>query len=101
MVKDDSQLYAAHDAWWKAPMVATLPGLPLLVGEYGLFFADGYTSGIEILIVGAMVLLAIAWLLPHRRSMRVLRMLAAGTALGIAVLPLTYALLLGMAMVYG
>ncbi|MFJ6179900.1 MULTISPECIES: hypothetical protein [unclassified Streptomyces] len=101
MVKDDSQLQAAHDTWWKAPMVATLPGLPLLVGEYGLFYRDGYTRGVELLIVGAMALITVAWLLPHRRSMRVLRMLAAGTALAIAILPLAYVLLLGMAMAYG
>ncbi|MFC9430081.1 hypothetical protein [Streptomyces sp. NPDC056987] len=99
MNKEDPQLHAAHATWWKAPMVATLPGLPLLVGESCMFFADGHTGGMEILITAAMLSLALAWLLPHRRSLRVPRILAAGAALGIALLPL--ALLLGIAMAYG
>ena len=52
-------------------------------------------------IVIAMVLLAGSWLLPHRRSVRGLRMAAAGTALGLAMLPLLYAILLGAAMASG
>ncbi|MFJ2174192.1 hypothetical protein ACIOHE_14910 [Streptomyces sp. NPDC087851] len=101
MNKDAAPLCTAHDTWWKAPMAATLPGLPLLVWEFGSFSANGYTSGMEIVIVGALILLAAAWLLPRRRSMRVLRTLAAGSALGIAFLPIAYLLLLVLTMAYG
>ncbi|MGW1376898.1 hypothetical protein ACWD6P_21855 [Streptomyces sp. NPDC002446] len=81
--------------------MTSLPGLPLLVWEYSLFQADGYTSGIEVVIYWAMALFVIAWILPHRRSVRGLRMAAAGTALGCAVLPLVFAVLLGAAMASG
>lgn len=57
MVIDDVQP-PVHATWWKAPLVASLPGLPALVWEYMTFRADGYTSGIETAIVIAMVLLA-------------------------------------------
>ncbi|MFC9238586.1 hypothetical protein ACFTZK_19370 [Streptomyces decoyicus] len=100
MVIDDVQP-PIHATWWKAPLIASLPGLPALVWEYMTFRADGYTSGIETAIVIAMVLLAGSWLLPHRRSVRGLRMAAAGTALGLAMLPLLYAILLGAAMASG
>lgn len=78
--------------------MASVPGVPLLLWEYSLFRADGYTSGIETAILGGMVLLLIAWVLPHRRSMRGLRMATAGTGLGCALLPVLFALLLGAAM---
>ncbi|MEU8780475.1 hypothetical protein [Streptomyces sp. NPDC048637] len=100
MVIDDVQPQI-HATWWKAPLIASLPGLPTLVWEYMTFGADGYTSGIEMAIVIALVLLAGSWLLPHRRSVRGLRMAAAGTALGLAMFPLLYAILLGAAMASG
>lgn len=84
--------------WWKAPLAATLPGLPLLVGEFTLFFSDSRTGTIEVLLVLAAALLALAWLLPHRRSLRPLRLVTAATALGLALMPLAYAVLLGFAM---
>ncbi|MFJ3902376.1 hypothetical protein [Streptomyces sp. NPDC090025] len=89
---------AAHPTWWRAPLIATLVGLPLLVWEYSLFQADGYTSGIETVLVLGMLLLPVSWLLPHRRTWRMPRFLTAGTVLGITVLPLLFALLLGLAM---
>ncbi|MEU3992460.1 hypothetical protein OG301_36980 [Streptomyces platensis] len=100
MIIDDAQPQI-HATWWKTPLVASLPGLPALVWEYMTFRADGYTSGIEMAVVIAMVLLAGSWILPHRRSVRGLRMAAAGTALGLAMLPLLYAILLGAAMASG
>ncbi|MFD5029971.1 hypothetical protein ACFWM0_06010 [Streptomyces sp. NPDC058405] len=101
MITNDSRLPVAHRTWWKAPMAATLPGLPLLVGELSMFYSEGYTSGIEIGILLGVALLAVAWLLPHRRSMRGLRMMTAGGALALAILPLLYAVLLGVAMSSG
>ncbi|MFI5688623.1 hypothetical protein [Streptomyces sp. NPDC051636] len=102
MTTDASRLpQTSHPTWWRTPLIATLPGLPLLVREFTLFWTDGYTSGIEVMLVTATALLAIAWALPHRRSMRVLRLLAAGTALALAVLPLVLAVLMGLAMASG
>ncbi|MFD5336319.1 hypothetical protein [Streptomyces hawaiiensis] len=43
-------------------------------------------------------LLVLAWVLPHRRSLRGLRIAAAGTGLGCALLPVMFAVLLGVAM---
>ncbi|MFF9196827.1 hypothetical protein ACF09L_16635 [Streptomyces sp. NPDC014779] len=87
-----------HGTWWKAPLTATLVGLPLLVGEFLLFRADGYTSGIEILLALSAILLAISWLLPHSRTWRTPRLIAAATALAITLLPFLFAVLLGLAM---
>ncbi|MEU8619766.1 hypothetical protein [Streptomyces sp. NPDC048623] len=98
---DSSPPPASHPTWWKAPLVATLPGLPLLVGEFALFWTDGYTSGFETMLVMATILLAISWVLPHRMSMRIPRLLAAGTALAVTTLPLMLALLMGLAMASG
>ncbi|MFF5477026.1 hypothetical protein ACFY5C_06750 [Streptomyces sp. NPDC012935] len=101
MIQNDVQLSGAHPTWWKAPGVATLLGLPLPVWEYGMFRADGCTSGIEVVIHWGFVLLAIAWALPHRRSLRMLRMTAAGAGLGCALLPVLFAVLMAMAMTSG
>lgn len=87
--------------WWKAPLVATLPGLPLLVGGFATFWADGYTSGFEILLTLAGVLLAMAWLLPHRRALRWLRAAAASTALLLLAAPWALAVLMVLAMASG
>ncbi|MER7001228.1 hypothetical protein [Streptomyces sp. NPDC000410] len=95
------QLCTSHEDWWKAPLMTSLPGVPLLVWEYSLFQADGYTSGIEVAIFLAMGLLVIAWVLPHRRSLRGLRIATAVTALGFALLPLVFAVLLAAAMSAG
>ncbi|MEU2509499.1 hypothetical protein ABZ621_33000 [Streptomyces sp. NPDC007863] len=87
--------------WWKAPLVATLPGLPLLVGGFATFWADGYTSGFEILLTLAGVLLAMAWLLPHRRALRWVRTAAASTALLLLAAPWALAVLMVLAMASG
>jgi hypothetical protein len=91
----------AHETWWRAPLLASVLGLPLLVWEYSLFRADGYTSGIETVIWSAMLLVVVSWALPHRRSFRTLRTVTAGTAIGCAFLPLLFAVLLGAAMASG
>ncbi|WP_369272215.1 hypothetical protein AB5J55_21410 [Streptomyces sp. R11] len=104
MIQNDVQLSAAHPTCCggpRAPSVATLLGLPLLVWEYGMFRADGYTSGIEVLILWGFALLAIAGAVPHRRSPRMLRMTAAGAGLGCAILPVLFAVLMAMAMASG
>ncbi|MFE5920841.1 hypothetical protein [Streptomyces sp. NPDC056468] len=101
VILNDVQLSGAHPTWWRAPSVATLLALPLLVWEYGMFRADGYTSGIEVMILWGFALLAIAWALPHRRSLRTLRMAAAGAGLGCALLPVLFAVLMAMAMASG
>jgi hypothetical protein len=44
---------------------------------------------------------AIAWALPHRRSLRMLPMTAAGAGLGCALLPVLFAMLMAMAMASG
>ncbi|MEU8885798.1 hypothetical protein [Streptomyces hydrogenans] len=87
--------------WWKAPLVATLPGLPLLVGEFAFFGADGYTSGIEVVLALAAVLLVLAWLPPYRRSLRVPRILLASASLVLVAAPWVPALLMGIAMSSG
>ncbi|MFI1162199.1 hypothetical protein ACH4UM_00985 [Streptomyces sp. NPDC020801] len=47
-----------------------------------------------------MGLFTIAWTLPHRRSMRAYRMAAASLALGCALLPVLFAVLLGAALAW-
>ncbi|OIJ84626.1 hypothetical protein [Streptomyces monashensis] len=102
MIEDEApQLHDPHETWWKVPLAASLPGLPLLAWEFSLFQADGYTSGINRLILTGFCLFAIAWLLPHRQSQRTLRTAISCTALVFAVLPLTLALLLTAAMASG
>ncbi|MEU8990972.1 hypothetical protein AB0C98_31990 [Streptomyces sp. NPDC048558] len=101
MIQNDVQLSGAHPTWWRAPSAATLLGLPLLVWEYGMFRADGCTSGIEVMILWGFALLAIAWALPHRRSLRMLRTTAAGAGLGCAFLPVLFAMLMAVAMTSG
>ncbi|WP_158983541.1 hypothetical protein [Streptomyces sp. NRRL F-5193] len=87
--------------WWKAPLMATLPGLPLLVGEFAFFGADGYTSGIEVILTLAAVFLVLAWFPPYRRSLRVPRILLASASLFLVAAPLVLALLMGIAMSSG
>ncbi|GAA4914840.1 hypothetical protein GCM10023237_38840 [Streptomyces coeruleoprunus] len=78
--------------------MVSLPTVPLLVWEYLTFRAEGYTSGFETMVVLAAVLLAVSWLLPHRRSLRGLRFLAAGAAFTLALLPLLLVALMAAAM---
>ncbi|MEV0174377.1 hypothetical protein AB0I00_25045 [Streptomyces sp. NPDC050803] len=98
MTLDDVQLSAAHPTWWKAPLLATIPGLPLLVLEFALMWPEdglGYLGGTFYWATG---LLALAWALPHRRSLQAPRMLAAGAGLLCAVLPLLLMVMMAMAM---
>ncbi|MFD8231282.1 hypothetical protein ACFV20_05235 [Streptomyces sp. NPDC059696] len=88
---------AAHRTWWRAPLVATLLGLPLLVLEYRWFAAEDGPGAFSGVLFWAAGLLALAWVLPHRRSLRGLRIAVAGTGLGCALLPVTFAVLLGVA----
>ncbi|MEU9856523.1 hypothetical protein [Streptomyces sp. NPDC047974] len=98
----DTRTHVRTDpTWWKAPLVATLPGLPLLVGGFATFWADGYTSGFETLLTLAGVLLAMAWLLPHRRALRWVRTAAASAALLLLAAPWALALLMVLAMASG
>ncbi|MFI7408320.1 hypothetical protein ACIBU0_06595 [Streptomyces sp. NPDC049627] len=101
MTENDAQLLAADPTWWKAPVVATLLGLPLLVWELSLYGVDSYLSGPEVMIYGGFALLAIAWTLPRRRSARMLRITAACCALGCAVLPFVFLVMMAMAMASG
>ncbi|MFE9020310.1 hypothetical protein ACFYNL_17365 [Streptomyces sp. NPDC007808] len=101
MSENDVRLFAADPAWWKAPFAATLLGLPLLAWEYGVYGADGYAGALEALLYGGLVLLVVAWALPHRRSARMLRTTAACAGVVCAVLPLLLLMLMAMAMAAG
>ncbi|MFI6034045.1 hypothetical protein ACIBBD_07730 [Streptomyces sp. NPDC051315] len=92
---------AAHRTWWRAPALATLFGLPVLVWEYRWFASQDGPGAFGGILYWASGLLALAWVLPHRRSVRGLRTAAAGTGLGCALLPLTFAILLGAATASG
>ena len=83
---------APHRTWWRAPLVASAFGVPLVVLEYA-WIGPGPFVGALYCAVG---LLALAWLLPRRRSLRGLRIAAAVTAVGSALLPLVFLLLLGL-----
>ncbi|MFE9040150.1 hypothetical protein ACFYOG_04470 [Streptomyces sp. NPDC007818] len=87
--------------WWKVPLGVTLPGLPLLVGEFAFFGTDGYTSGIEVIMTLAAVLLALSWLPPYRRCFRVPRIVTASAALLLIAAPFALAVLMGLAMASG
>jgi hypothetical protein len=90
-----TQLPVFHKTWWKAPLVASLPGLPLLAWEYSLCQGHGEIWSV---LYWAMGLFAIAWALPHRRSMRTLRVVTAAIVLGGTLLPALPLVLLGAAL---
>ncbi|MFF7359086.1 MULTISPECIES: hypothetical protein [Streptomyces] len=78
--------------------MATLVALPFLVLEYRWFRSEdgiGAFGGVFYWSVG---LLAFSWALPHRRSLRTPRFLAAGAGLGCVLLPMLFALALGAAL---
>ncbi|MFG3193925.1 hypothetical protein [Streptomyces omiyaensis] len=66
---DSATTTRTDPTWWKAPLGVTLPGLPLLVGQFA-FFGGGHTSGLDVTRGIAAVLLVLCWLPPHRRSFR-------------------------------
>ncbi|MGC0330757.1 hypothetical protein RKD23_003747 [Streptomyces sp. SAI-170] len=88
----------AHPTWWRTPLVASAFGLPCLVLEYFWFRSEDGAGAFGGILYWAAGLLAVAWLLPHRRSLRAPRMLAAGAGLGCALLPVLFALALGVAL---
>ncbi|MFJ8634942.1 hypothetical protein [Streptomyces sp. NPDC093568] len=100
MVHNDMPSPAGDPRWWRAPLVATLLGLPVLAWEYTLWGANlfgvlGGTAG------WAFVLLALAWLIPRRRSARMLRATVATAAVVCALLPLLLVVMIAVVMVSG
>lgn len=87
----------ADPTWWKAPVVATVPGLPLLLWEF-IAGAEDALGLVGSAVYWAFGLLALAWVLPHRRSVRMLRVTAAAAGLVCAILPLLF--LVGMAVLW-
>ncbi|MER6344885.1 hypothetical protein ACWC10_12480 [Streptomyces sp. NPDC001595] len=91
----------AHRTWWRAPLVVSLIGLPLLVWEYAWFAANDGPGAFGGILYWATGFLAVAWLVPHRRSLRSVRIAAGCTGLGCALLPVLFAILLGAATAAG
>lgn len=85
-----------HPTWWKAPLVATVPALPILVWDYVFLGAEdalGFLGGV---VHWGFGLLALAWLLPHRRSLRTARLTATVTGLVHVLLPPALMVLIGL-----
>ncbi|WP_191876636.1 hypothetical protein [Streptomyces filipinensis] len=87
-----------HRTWWRAPLVASLVGLPFLVLEYRWFRSEDGIGAFGGAFYWSVGLLALSWVLPHRRSLRTPRVLAAGAGLGCVLLPMLFALALGAAL---
>ncbi|MEH0576412.1 MULTISPECIES: hypothetical protein [Streptomyces] len=87
-----------HPTWWRIPLAASALGLPVLVLEFGAIRAQAGMGQYGALIYWALALFATTWALPHRRSFRTLRILTAGAALAITLLPVTLLLLLSALM---
>ncbi|MFD7459587.1 MULTISPECIES: hypothetical protein [unclassified Streptomyces] len=100
-VPSSSSSSTAHPTWWRAPLVASSFGLPLLALEYGWFASEDGPGAFGGILYWATGLFVLAWVLPHRRSLRGVRMAAAVTGLGCALLPPAFAILLGAAMASG
>ncbi|MFI9611176.1 hypothetical protein ACIHCM_05695 [Streptomyces sp. NPDC052023] len=81
--------------------MASSSGLPLLVLQYRWFASHDGPGAFAGVLHWATGMLVLAWLLPHRRSLRGPRTAAAGAGLGCALLPLTSAILLGAATASG
>ncbi len=90
--------HEADPAWWKAPLVASVPTIPLIAWQYALYHRDGYGQSP---IMMSLALLVIAWLLPHYRSLRGIRTALSVISAVVAVLPIGCAILLGLAMASG
>lgn len=88
------RLPTPHRTWWKAPLPASAPGLPLLAIEYGVIRAHDGMDQYGGLIYTALALFALAWLLPHRRSLRTYRGVTASLGLGVVLLSLMLLLVL-------
>jgi hypothetical protein len=98
MPQNDTPLRTAHPTWWRAPLVASLLGVPCLVWEFFWFRSQDGVGAFGGILYWASGLLVLAWLLPHRRSLRAPRMGAAVAGLGCAMLPVLFALALGAAL---
>ncbi|MER6028765.1 hypothetical protein [Streptomyces sp. NPDC001851] len=98
MRPDDAAPRPGHRTWWKAPLVASLLGLPFLVLEYIWFRSEDGVGAFGGALYWSVGLLALSWALPHHRYLRIPRMLAAGAGLGCVLLPMLLALALGAAL---
>lgn len=76
--------------------MASAIGLPVLALEYSAIRAQAGMGQYGAALYWALALFAVAWALPHRRSFRTFRIVAAGAGLAITVLPVTLLLLLGV-----
>ncbi|MEU9666841.1 hypothetical protein AB0E25_14850 [Streptomyces bobili] len=85
-------LHAPHTTWWRAPIIASLLGLPLLWLEYGLIRSHGAMDQFGGWIYTPLALFTVAWALPHRRSLRTPRVVAAWAALAVAMFPVAFLL---------
>lgn len=81
--------------------MASALGLPVLALEYSVIRAHDGMGQYGAVIYWALALFATTWALPHRRSYRTLRILTAGAALAITLLPVTLLLLLGALLASG
>ncbi|MEU9268549.1 hypothetical protein AB0E04_24295 [Streptomyces sp. NPDC048251] len=90
------QRRADHPTWWRIPLVASVLGLPVLALEYSAIRAQAGMGQYGAALYWALALFAAAWGLPRRRSFKTLRILAAGAALVITLLPVTLLLLLSV-----
>ncbi|MFE5816016.1 hypothetical protein ACFQ6S_21825 [Streptomyces sp. NPDC056479] len=96
MTQNDVQHSDTDPTWWKAPLVATVPGLPLLAWEFVMLGPEGALGTLGGAVYGAVGLLALAWALPHRRSSSMLRVTAAVAGLVCAILPLLFLMWIAM-----
>jgi len=87
-------LHEPHRTWWRAPFVASVFGLPVLATEYALVRHHHGMGQYGGMFYAAMALYALAWVLPHRLSFRMPRILAAGAALLITLFPVGLLVLL-------
>ncbi|MFC8239667.1 hypothetical protein [Streptomyces chartreusis] len=96
MTADDVRVDERHPTWWKAPLVATVPASPILVWDYVFLGAEdalGFLGGV---VHWGFGLLVLAWLLPHRRSLRTARLTATVTGLVCVLLPPALMVLIGL-----
>ncbi|MFB7653779.1 MULTISPECIES: MYXO-CTERM sorting domain-containing protein [unclassified Streptomyces] len=77
--------------------MGSLLALPLVVLDYFWFASQDGPGSFGGVLYWAVGLLALAWVLPRRRSLRGPRIAAAGAGLGCALLPVAFAVLLGLA----
>ncbi|KAB7852671.1 hypothetical protein [Streptomyces mobaraensis] len=100
--RTDRRLGARDEHWAKGPAVVSLLALPALLwyafGDGFLIFDDGPLAAV--LFAGALAL-SVAWLLPHRESMRSARLTFAVTAVTLIVLPVVLTVVTVVVVVFG